>query len=92
VIQTVTQQNNKVRQALVALAEAIALSPAEYSDAELIVSDGLLRVTDACTFLAIGRDKLYELMDSGELAYVMVGRDRKVPRRELVRYAATQLQ
>jgi excisionase family DNA binding protein len=41
----------------------------------------LLRPEEAARLLAIGRSKLYELLASGELASVRIGRLRRVPLR-----------
>lgn len=44
---------------------------------------GLLRIPDAARFLGVSRSKLYLLMDCGELAFVKLGKARRVPRIEL---------
>lgn len=43
----------------------------------------LLRVDEAAEALALSRTKVYELMASGELESVKVGRSRRVPRSAL---------
>jgi len=48
---------------------------------EDLVSEGLLKIREAAEFLKLSRSRLYELMDAGELAYVKIGRSRRVPRR-----------
>jgi excisionase family DNA binding protein len=58
---------------------------------EELVSDGLLSVKAAAGFLDISRSKLYELMDQGELAYVKIGKSRRIPRQALINLAAGNL-
>lgn len=41
---------------------------------------------EAAEQLAIGKSLLYDLMASGEIQYVRIGRLRRIPRSELVRY------
>jgi excisionase family DNA binding protein len=53
------------------------------ADVETIVADGLLTVPEAAKFLAVSRPKIYEMMDRGELAYVKLGRCRRIRRCEL---------
>jgi excisionase family DNA binding protein len=59
---------------------------------EELMRDGLDRVEEAGRFLGISRSRVYELMDSGELAYVKIGRSRRIPRRSLIEFAAHRLQ
>jgi excisionase family DNA binding protein len=56
-----------------------------------LVEDGLVAVIDASKFLAVSRATIYELMSRGELAYVKVGRCRRIPRRALFAFAAHNL-
>lgn len=44
-------------------------------------------IPQACRRLALGRSKLYELMDAGRLRPVKVGRRTLLPERELQRFA-----
>lgn len=60
-------------------------------NADEVVADGLLSVREAARFLGISRSTLYELMESGRLQYVKLGRARRVPRRALVALAAGNL-
>jgi excisionase family DNA binding protein len=48
----------------------------------------LLRVPDVMERLSVGQTKVYELMSSGELRSVKVGRARRVPSDELERFMA----
>ncbi len=57
-----------------------------------LVADGLLTVREAAAFLRISRSSLYATMDRGELAFVKLGRSRRIPRRALVELAASGLQ
>lgn len=56
-----------------------------------IVGDGLLRLGEAEKFLAVSRYLLYELMDRGDLPFVMVGKRRRIPRKALMDYAQKNL-
>lgn len=40
----------------------------------------LLRVSEACQRLAIGRSKLYELIRDGRLPVVHIGRSMRIPK------------
>jgi excisionase family DNA binding protein len=48
----------------------------------------LLKIPEVLERLAISQTKLYELMSSGELRSVKVGRSRRVPSDELDRFIA----
>ena len=39
----------------------------------------LLTVEDAAQALALGRTKIYELLDAGELRSIKIGRARRIP-------------
>jgi excisionase family DNA binding protein len=51
-----------------------------------VLADGLLTIEQVGALLAMSRSTVYALMDRGDLAYVQLGRARRVPKR-----AATQL-
>lgn len=51
----------------------------EHDDARRL----LLTVREAAALLAIGRTKLYELIEAGQLGTVHIGRAVRVPRAEL---------
>ena len=48
----------------------------------------LLKIPDVMERLSVGQTKVYELMSSGELRSVKVGRSRRVPSDELERFMA----
>ncbi len=48
-------------------------------------------VDQAAKFLGIGRVKLYEMMNRGELRYAKIGRRRVVPKRALVEVLAAAM-
>ena len=52
----------------------------------------LLKPNDAAKMLGIGRSKLYSLMGAGELPVVRIGRCVRIPRVELERWVAVQLE
>jgi excisionase family DNA binding protein len=45
-----------------------------------------LKVPEVAEFLQIGRTRAYELVSSGEIPYVRIGRSVRVSRRELERW------
>lgn len=57
-----------------------------------LVSDGLVTIAEAASFLRISRSNLYALMDNGSLAFAKIGRSRRIPRRALVVFAARSVQ
>jgi excisionase family DNA binding protein len=56
-----------------------------------IVADGLETIEDARAFLSVSRTTLYQLMDTGKIAFVRFGRNRRIPRRALMDFAKEQL-
>lgn len=58
---------------------------------ERVFDDGLLSVSAAAMFLGLGKSKLYELMDAGELVYVKLGKARRIPKRALIELARANL-
>jgi len=48
--------------------------------------DGLCSIREACAFLSIGKSSLYQLMSRGEIPFVFVGSNRKIPRAALVEF------
>jgi excisionase family DNA binding protein len=56
-----------------------------------LVADGLVTVNEAAEWLGLGRAKLYKMMEQGELAYVKIGRARRIPRGALVDVAVSGL-
>ena len=54
----------------------------------LSIQPMLYGVKDAATATSLGRTKIYELMDSGELPSVKVGTRRLIPREALEEFAA----
>ncbi len=61
------------------------------SEQQALVADGLMTVREAAQFLRLSRSSVYALMDHGELAFVKLGRSRRIPRRALVELAASGL-
>ena len=62
-----------------------------YEDAVALVSEGLWTVREAAAFLGMGRSAVYELMNTGELPWVKIGRSRRVPKRAVVELAAREV-
>jgi len=60
-------------------------------EAVQVVRDGLVTVVEAARFTGLSRSSIYALMESGRLAYVKIGRARRVPRRALIELAACSL-
>lgn len=56
-----------------------------------LVADGLLTVDGAAAFCHVARSTIYKAMDAGLLAYVKIGRARRIPRKALIEFAARGL-
>jgi len=56
-----------------------------------VVADGAVRIEEAVKLSGIGRTKLYEMMQTGEIASVKIGTRRLIPRIELRRILAANL-
>jgi excisionase family DNA binding protein len=56
-----------------------------------VFADGALTVTAAVDFSGIGRSRLYELMDTGDLPFCQVGARRLIPRRALAALLARHI-
>ncbi len=70
----------------------MVFDPVHQTKGAELVADGLLTVREAEDFLRLSRSSVYALMDHGELAFVKLGRSRRIPRRALVELAASGLQ
>ena len=69
-----------------------AQSERRSADPKELCGDGLLRpFPDAAEFLAIGRSAIFQLLKTGEIPYVRVATERRIPRAALVAYAAGRL-
>ena len=73
------------------MSTALAEKSPQKVEARTVVADGLMTVSEAAEYLSISRSKLYQMMDDGELAYVKLGRSRRIPRRELIDLVSRQL-
>ena len=51
----------------------------------------LVTLPDAASDLAVGRTALYQLLDTGQLASVHIGRARRVPVAELERFVRERM-
>ena len=56
-----------------------------------LIADGLATVVQAKNFLSVGRSKIYDLMDRGELTYSKIGRCRRIPWKAIHQLAANSL-
>ena len=72
-------------------AQQLRVNAEQSTKGEDLVAEGLLTIVETAEFLSISRSKLYELMDTGELQFVKLGRSRRVPRRAVVELAARGL-
>lgn len=61
---------------------------AHMSESENLARDGALTIDQASEFCGVGRSLLYERMQSGSLAYSLIGRRRVIPRQALVKLIA----
>jgi excisionase family DNA binding protein len=53
--------------------------------------DRLLRVDEVCARLALGRTRVYELIQAGELPSVQIGAARRIPESVLEQFVAQRL-
>jgi excisionase family DNA binding protein len=51
----------------------------------------LLRVTEAAQLLAIGRSKMYEMAEKGEVPVVRIGTAVRIPRKKLLEWIEQQM-
>ena len=61
------------------------------SEQQALVADGLMTIKEAAEFLRLSRSSVYALMDHGELAFVKLGRSRRIPKRGVIELAARGL-
>ncbi len=54
------------------------------------MEQGLLRIEEAARYLSLGRSKTYQLVASGELPVVRIGRSVRVPAAALRRWVEQQ--
>ena len=66
-------------------------SDATMNEREELVEGGFTSVIDAAEFLDVSRTTLYQLMDTGKLRYAKIGKCRRIPRRELLKFAAESM-
>lgn len=57
-----------------------------------VMRDGLMTIGEACEFLSVSRSFVYQLLDTGQLPFVKMGKSRRIPKRALTQYAAGNLQ
>lgn len=48
-------------------------------------------INETCAMLSIGRTKMYELLNSGELRFINIGSVRRIPHVEIARFMDAQL-
>ena len=63
----------------------------ETTQSNEVFEEGLMTVAEASKFLSIGKSKLYELMDAGQLVYAKFGKARRIPKRALVDLAKANM-
>jgi excisionase family DNA binding protein len=63
-------------------------SPLPYESAVRLRGPALYKIDDTCAALALGRTKVYELIATGELVSVKLGRRRVVPANAIADYTA----
>jgi len=59
---------------------------------EEIMKDGLMSIAETCEFLSVSRSFVYQLLDTGQLPFVKLGKARRIPKRAVTQYAAGNLQ
>lgn len=61
------------------------------TEAAELASAGGKRVDDAAAYIGVSRVKLYELMNTGEVRFLKIGKRRIIPVAELTRFLAERL-
>lgn len=56
-----------------------------------LADDGVVTVGEAARFLQFHPTTVYRLMDGGVIAYLKIGRVRRIPRRALTTFVAARL-
>ena len=56
-----------------------------------LIADGLQRISEAARFLGISRSLVYQLINSGRLPTVRIGRSRRIPIRAVRELAVNSL-
>jgi excisionase family DNA binding protein len=62
------------------------------TDIKELVKDGAMTLAEATRFSGIGRTQLYDLMGKNVLRFLRCGNRRLIPREELRKYLAGQLE
>ena len=63
----------------------------ETIEREELVADGLMKASEVARLLALGRNKIYELMDNGTLPYVRIGKSKRIPRKSVTDFMTDNL-
>ena len=53
-----------------------------------MAAEGFASIPEAATYLNLSRSSIYQLMESGQLAYAHFGRSRRIPKAALRSFAA----
>jgi excisionase family DNA binding protein len=56
-----------------------------------LVADGLQRISETARFLSLSRSLIYQLINSGTLPTVRIGRTRRIPTKAVVELAANSV-
>ena len=56
-----------------------------------LLDSGLMKINDVAAFLAVSRQKIYQLIKAGELSYTIVGEARRIPRASVLELASKKL-
>lgn len=56
-----------------------------------LVTEGLHRISETARFLSISRSHVYQLINSGVLPSVRIGRSRRIPIKAVLDFAAANL-
>jgi excisionase family DNA binding protein len=67
--------------------KAMITTMRESLDAEGLVQGGMIKVIQVARFLGISKSAVYNLMQRGELAYVKLGKSRRIPHRAVIELA-----
>ncbi len=56
-----------------------------------VLSEGLMKISEAAKLMSLGRTKISEMCNDGELPFVRIGKGRRIPRRSVMNYLKANL-
>lgn len=60
-------------------------------DEDRVGEAGLMTVAQVAAYLALSRETIYRMMTDGRLSYTLIGRSRRIPRKDVIALANRSL-